>query len=298
MNELMYIVCKSGYSVMVTDRERKDLTYAQIEVLKKNWGKVKYNGNLSAAASRKLAHILEIWFRAIKISQDKKNLLTANEGKKLVFITLTLSDKQMHTDNEIKRNMLNTFLITLGRSHGMVNYLWKAEKQKNGNIHFHIVTDIFIDKHQLNFLWDSIQYKQGYLKKQPIFSNEYVSPSTRIEAIHNNGEISQYMSKYMSKSDENGKVEGRVWGASKVVKSLEDIHFAYDSETEKIVNAYAERKPEKVNVGDFFVTFGTDFFFDIYQLCPHWRSCIKIHYAHIYLCLYGETNVFNERDFV
>lgn len=296
MNDLMYCVCKSGYSVLVPDYERAEMSEKQLAVLEQNWGKIDYKGHLSGASSRRIAHILEIWYRATKIASDKRNLLTDDNGKRLVFITLTLSAKQFHTDNEIKRKMLNHFIISLSRTHKLVNYLWKAEKQKNGNIHFHLITDIFIPKSELNHIWDLIQFQNGYLAKSPIFSDDYASPSTRIEIVSSNGQVGSYMGKYMSKTDENGLVEGRVWGASREVKALKDIHFEYDSETAPIIDEFAKKHPEKMNIGDFFVSFGVDFFFTIYLQSPHHRSRINMWYAGIYLSLYGEVNVFNEND--
>jgi len=63
---------------------------------------------------------------------------------KLTFITLTLPSKQAHTDEEIKKVPFANFLQTLRRKYNMKYYIWKAEKQNNGNIHFHIITNSFI----------------------------------------------------------------------------------------------------------------------------------------------------------
>lgn len=296
MSNLMSLVCKSGYSVVVQERDNYELTSKQMHVLQENWGKVDYKGCLSATTSRRIAHILEIWYRTIRVANDKKNLLSTTNDKKLVFLTLTLSSKQLHTDNEIKRNMLNLFLIQLNRSYKMVNYLWKAEKQKNGNIHFHIITDVYIDKNEVNHLWDSILFKWGYLNTQPTFTNDYTSPSTRIECVNDSTTVGSYMGKYMSKSDENGKVEGRVWGASKMVKELKDISFGLDSELEPVIVNYMKSEKASYNIGDFFTIFNIDFFFYIYMQCPYHRSRINIHYAGLYLGLYSESLEFNENE--
>ena len=60
---------------------------------------------------------------------------------KLTFITLTLPSKQIHSDNDIKSKCLNQFLIELKKNYGVNRYIWKAEKQENNNIHFHIIAD-------------------------------------------------------------------------------------------------------------------------------------------------------------
>ena len=296
MNDLNFLVCKSGYSVLYPYREQMELTENQMNVLSKNWGKVEYHGQLSAVTSRKIAHILEVWYRCLRLVADKKNTLFAKEKHQLVFITLTLSKPQLTNDNDVKRKMLNTFIIHLVKKYGAINYLWKAEKQKNGNIHFHIVTDVFIDKTELNHYWDSIQAQHNYIEKLMPFHKEYSSPSTRIEAIlHRNG-INSYMSKYVGKTDENGKVEGRCWGASNSVKKLKDIVFEIDSDVIEVCNQYANSEKSRINSGDFYVTFGQDLFFHIYMYSSYHRSKIHLWYNCIYMELYGSENVFNELD--
>src|SRR5690606_39568338 len=67
---------------------------------------------------------------------------------RLSFITLTLPSPQGSiSDKEIKRGPLRMFIQKMGRRYGMYNYVWKAEKQKNGNIHFHITTDVRSEEH-------------------------------------------------------------------------------------------------------------------------------------------------------
>lgn len=71
----------------------------------------------------------------------------------------------MHTDNEIKAKLFNHLLTELRNQFGMKHYVWRAEKQKNGNIHFHIVTNIFISHIELRKKWNRIQNKLGYVDR-------------------------------------------------------------------------------------------------------------------------------------
>lgn len=81
------------------------------------------------------------------------------------FITLTLCSKQMHTDNEIKKQLLHQFLVEMKTATGMKEYIWRAEKQKNGNIHFHILTNVWVDHSALRARWNRIQNKLGYVDR-------------------------------------------------------------------------------------------------------------------------------------
>ena len=101
---------------------------------------------------------------------SKKKPLYSAEKKnkyqfKLNFITLTLPSKQKHSDNEIKATLLNQFLIELRHKYKLHNYLWRAESQANGNIHFHVVTDIFVPWRTLRTDWNRIQEKLGYISR-------------------------------------------------------------------------------------------------------------------------------------
>ena len=146
---------------------------------------------------------------------------------------MTLSAKQHNTDEEIKSKLLNNFLTTARRSWKMKDYIWKAEKQENGNIHFHILTNVYIKHLDIRKVWNSIQNKSGFnyvdiysKNMQEFFKNGFKSfpndkrtkekqlavyeenklinwtnpNSTDIHALYKIRNISAYMSKYLAKS--------------------------------------------------------------------------------------------------
>jgi len=84
---------------------------------------------------------------------------------KMAFITLTLSAEQIHSDNWVKKYMLNNFLIEAKRIWDIHHYVWRAEKQGNGNIHFHILVNKFIPWQELRAIWNRIQKKHGYIER-------------------------------------------------------------------------------------------------------------------------------------
>lgn len=79
------------------------------------------------------------------------------------FITLTLPSEQKHSDTEIKQ-CLNLLLTDLRRVYGLQNYVWRSELQKNGNVHFHLVIDIYIDWKVLRNYWLKSLRSLGYIK--------------------------------------------------------------------------------------------------------------------------------------
>lgn len=116
------------------------------------------------------------------------------------FITLTLSSVQIHSDKYIVHKMLRPMLKYLMRK-GCKLYLWKAETQDNGNIHFHITTNHYIYWKSLRNKWNSIQKKHGYLKKYFDENGDHDANSTDVHAVKNDKGIISYMTKYMLKND-------------------------------------------------------------------------------------------------
>ena len=124
-----------------------------------------HNGRISAIAKRKVSKAVDYMVYMAK----PKLLPSPFAGKhykfKVSFVTLTLSSDQVHSDQVIKSELLNQFLIEMVKRWGVKMYIWRAEKQVNGNIHFHIMTDAFIPWNELRNVWNRIQQKLGYVTR-------------------------------------------------------------------------------------------------------------------------------------
>jgi len=120
-----------------------------------------YNGHMSKATRKRVTKFLDTWIQSLVFhnSQVRKR----DRKHNLVFFTLTLSSKQIHSDNEIKRKIFNPFIDYCKRKDVFENYFWKAEKQKNGNIHFHLIIDKYLDLGKIKKLWNTFQNRLGYL---------------------------------------------------------------------------------------------------------------------------------------
>lgn len=158
--------------------------------------KLKYKKpeNLSANSIRKIKLYTNLLCDAAKW----KTVYSKTEDKyfrfKISFITLTLSSNQQHSDNQLHKKLLEPLLRILRRKHNMKLYIWKAETQMNGNIHYHITADIFIHHKKLREIWNKLQKKLGYIQ-----GNEQPN-STDIHSVKNIKNLPAYLSKYISKN--------------------------------------------------------------------------------------------------
>jgi hypothetical protein len=139
-----------------------------------------HNYQLSQSA-RKSMQLKINWLYFMSKSRYKKNL----EGKeiynfKINFMTLTLPSAQIHPTSVITKECFNQFLTEIRERFSMVNYVWRLEFQKNGNVHYHIVTDVFCEFHIVQKIWNRCIGKLGYVKayhdKHSLMSlNDYVN---------------------------------------------------------------------------------------------------------------------------
>ena len=111
---------------------------------------------------------------------------------KMLFLTLTLPSKQVHTTAHITKDYLNQFITEIKQRTGMNNFVWRLEFQKNSNVHYHIVTDTYIDYFLAQKIWNRIINKGGYVDK---YSEKFMNMS-----------LSQYFSYTVQNAVRYGKV--------------------------------------------------------------------------------------------
>lgn len=90
-----------------------------------------------------------------------------------------------------------------------VEYVWVAELQQRGVIHFHMVVNKWLDKDWVARRWFKI-VKSGKV--------EHLKAGTRVSGIISEGGLNRYLMKYMQKEGQKDGVDvriGRWWGRSK-----------------------------------------------------------------------------------
>lgn len=192
-------------------------------------------GELSKKNGKRIREMVVNLHAAINRNTIKKQIQYNVNAKPLSFITLTLSEKQKHPDKWIKRHMLDRFVITLNRANCLHRYIWKAEAQKNGNLHFHIITPDYIKKEYIQKVWNKIQYECGYLDTYIHFHKHKNAPSTEIKACKNIRHTAGYAAKYIAKEENSRLIEGRVWGCSDRLRSMKTPTVMSDKEIQDVL---------------------------------------------------------------
>ncbi len=116
-------------------------------------------GELSLKAKTRLKNAIITLTEAYAHKKEK----TKSTQENITFVTLTLCAQQKHDDKHIKRYMLDPFINYLKKEKDVTAYVWRAEAQKNGNIHFHILCNRWISWGDIRIKWNSLQLKEGYI---------------------------------------------------------------------------------------------------------------------------------------
>jgi len=249
---------------------------------------LKYTGKMTRSGKKTIERRLTSWLLAMECYNKRNSVKGKRVPHKPVFITLTLSEAQKHTDYYIKRNMLQVFLKDLQYNFNVINYFWKAERQKNGNIHFHILVDKFIQMNHVRSAWNRIQYKHGYTEK---YRNEYGShnpPSTHVEGQPTKGSICQYVMKYVSKHDNEQCVEGSVYRFSKSLLALKPFSEIAMGSFSDIIQRFIDSQEIKVYKNDFCTTYYFAKIMVLDGLPEAFKTRVENYYCSVYKAIYDD----------
>jgi hypothetical protein len=191
----------------------------------------RYSGKLSAGARKRLAKACTLLVQSSKAKWIYNEVTKKQQYHRLSFITLTVSDPSKKlTGKEAHKLLLSHFLDWLRRTMHCNTYLWKAELQSNGQIHYHITTPSFINYQAIRDKWNNLQRSAGLLDKYFSEHGHYDANSTDIHEVRAAGDMAGYLLKEIGKQLQNEKsLGGKVWDCSQNLKA--NSYFTIEMDT-------------------------------------------------------------------
>lgn len=213
-----------------------------------------YSGDMTKGSIQRLKKAVNT---LVAIADWKTSPLLKKKGTfrwKLNFITLTLPSSQGSiSDKEIKSKCLNPWLKAMTRKFGLKNYIWKAEKQDNGNLHFHLTTDIYLLHTNIRNEWNYYINKLGYVDRFALKHGHSNPNSIDVHATYKVKNLAAYLIKYITKQNkENQKVEGKMWDCSENLKTRISCQLEIDSALYNQITDIVKQVPDQVRSEDFF----------------------------------------------
>lgn len=158
-----------------------------------------------------------LWLRTRKrkIQLSNNRIVPFRQG----FLTLTLPGVATADHKQIKRKILDPFFTYARNVLGLKDYVWTAELQARGEIHFHVLVNQFLDKGRIRTAWNRACAKSGIV----VMSEGPQKPSTEIEAVKSYHGSKAYAAKYLGKALRSGDILGRIWAGSHSVTGFKSI---------------------------------------------------------------------------
>jgi hypothetical protein len=104
------------------------------------------------------------------------------------------------------------------RTVNATTYVWKAEVQQRGQIHYHITTPKYIHYRDIRDKWNSIQKTAGWLDDYTRLYGGEDPNSTDVHEVRHVKDLSNYLKKEYCKAIQNPVGEGKIWDCSKNLK--------------------------------------------------------------------------------
>ncbi len=230
-----------------SDQKLKERVTAEGETYKT------YSGMLCPGAKKRITksieHITEAAFDQKSYQYTPKGTKKSVTAKfKLNFITLTIHSPQKMIDGKEGHKLcLEPMLKWLRDHYGLTMYVWKAELQERGQLHYHLTTNCFVHWRELWLKWGELNEKAGYLHEwfmqQPGYKvddrgmlvRNYPVAGTDVHSCYKVSDMARYLQKCICKTTKRkdgsiisefakgmqnaASIGGKVWDCSRNLKS-------------------------------------------------------------------------------
>ena len=160
-----------------------------------------YSGELCPNSKKRLSKAINL-LCAIAQPKIAENFKTGQLFQfRVNFVTLTLPAPQgIITDKQLKSKCLDPWIKSMKRKYGLRSYVWRAERQFNGNLHFHVTTDTYLPYDDLCHVWNRQLDRLGFIDRFRALHGHSRPNSTDVHSVQKIINLAAYMVKYMSKS--------------------------------------------------------------------------------------------------
>lgn len=205
-----------------------------------------YSGQVTNHVKRRITSALDLLIQ----QADAKAAAAAKPGEEkrlsINFTTLTIASQKNLEVKEAYDKLLRPWLRYMKDKTGMKNYVWKAEYQARGQVHYHVANDIYLDWKVVRWKWNQLQRKERLLDDFALKHGHFNPNGTDIHPARNVNEALEYMAKEMCKDSQNQiSTKGKVWDCSENLKqgrfSCEMTEFNEAIIDDALQNGFAQK---------------------------------------------------------
>lgn len=179
-------------------------------------GMPSYSGKVTDGARKRLLKAIDILLQVTPIRTIFNPVTQKFQPFQLNFVTLTISSSEIIDAKTAYRQLMKPYLRKLRKNHDF-SYIWKAELQKRGQLHYHLATNTYLPWSDIRNNWNNLQRSAGLLQEYGMKHGHYDANSTDVHAISHINDVGAYLSKYLSKG-QKASINGKTWDCSTDLK--------------------------------------------------------------------------------
>lgn len=209
----------------LSDREKRVLNLEKARHRTKT-----IEGVLSVNAQRKVRNAIR-WL----VAGSETKMVYEKRFKKKVpwrINMCTFTFKENMQDDKKAREIFSQWLEMAKYRFDMQLYIWLAEPQKRGAIHFHLSTNVYIPHTELRFTWNRLLRKHGF--------DNTDENSTDVHAVTNIENHEAYLCDYFLKEKKHeGRraIKGKLWGCSHALSQAGKNYIVIDEIEKRFLNS-------------------------------------------------------------
>lgn len=178
-----------------------------------------YSGKLTSHSQRRIMRSVDILLQRSPNHRIWNPVVEKHHDFRIGFATLTIPTHRVVKASHGHKNLLQPFLRTARRKWGIEDYIWKAELQERGQLHYHITWNRFVEFTRIRDEWNKLLRKNRLSDEFAARYGHFNPNSTDIHAVWKVRNLKAYLAKYIAKDEQNKtRLDGKIWDASKSLK--------------------------------------------------------------------------------
>lgn len=178
-------------------------------------GRATYSGEVSASAAKRISRTVSVFVQRSPTKIIYNDVLQKKVRFKFSFLTLTVPDLTTNNSSFYYQKLLKPFLRYLKSRFGVESYIWKAEIQSRGSIHYHLTLNTYVNYTYLRDKWNELLNANNLMESYKLKYGNTNPNSIDIHSVRSISNMEAYLIKYISKQNKDGySFKGKVWGCS------------------------------------------------------------------------------------
>lgn len=233
---------RGNYGLVYTDQSYLPRRKSSVSLIE-NIGSAKtYSGKITSSSAKRIRKTVSCFIQKSKKRTIFNTVTNKSQVFQVSFLTLTIPDLTTNNNSFYYKRLLKPFLRILKERYQLKEYIWKAELQKRGSIHYHLTLNEFIPITSIKNEWNKLLQKENLMSSYIRDFNNVSPNSVDIHSVKDVENIEAYLCKYISKI-ETGKqaLIGKVWGCSESLQGIkyfsETVVYELESRIMKLVDS-------------------------------------------------------------